>query len=341
MKGIGKMTKQESNLQKLKGKHPVLARLLKYEEGGANLLIPSVVMETGVDGVLQPVIEIVQLSSLCNKKKKDDGDVYEQYPGLAISGQGLFKLSSAACVEWDYQASERTANERDYTAYKAVGGIRKADGKRYPMYAERDIDMITTEQDIRERNEKATKYKKSEADIQKEIAQIRKFKLATTTTKAQNAVIRKLLGVKSVYSKAEIDKPFVVLRFSFQPDMSNKEVTKMLIDRFIASTGQIYGGETRPQLPATTPEKDEPIDVTPKNKLTPIERIDESEDEKKTFSEMNLDDQIAVLNHLIDQKGYNPSNLKKPFDDWEDQYLFDFFKHLNSSKDKKDDEIPF
>lgn len=347
----------ESQLEKLKGNHQILEKLKKYEEAGANLLIPSIIMETGIDGILKPVIEIVQLSSLCDKKKKDDGDVYPQHPAFAISGQGLFKLSSAACVEWNYQASERTANERNFTAYQAVGGIRKADGKLYPMYAERDIDMITTEDDIRRKNETA-KYKKSEADIQKEIAQIRKFKLPTTQTKAQNAVIRKLLGVKTVYTKAEIDKPFVLLRFSYQPDMSNKDITMMLMQQFIGASRQIYGGvgdakqiDHEPVIDIEKAfhhaEEVKPDPVTDekaagKEETPATNGNNKPPTREEVFEGLNKAEKVEQLIKGMEQKGYEGKATEKSVETFSDKQLLGFFKVLDEMPDKEtEDEIPF
>ena len=337
---------EKSKLSKLKGDHEIIDRLAKYEKEGANILIPSIVIETGIKGILQPAIEALEFSS--NPK---EGDVYPQWPGLALTGKALFDLSSAACVEWNLQASERTANERDYTAYKAVGGIRKADGKLYQMFAERDIDMITIAKDIRDKNALAeAKDKKSEAKIVAEIAQIRKFKLPNSQTKSQNAVIRKLLGVKNVYTKAEIEKPFVVLRFSYQPDMDDKDIAKMLMNQFMGANRQIYGPGAAQQI-AHEPV----IDIEPAEVVEPEpEEKPETEQPKKETCEPSRQEvfegydkkaKIETIKKAMEIKGYDGPATPEAIGNFSDEDLNGFFKKLDAMENKKeetpDDQPPY
>ena len=88
----------------------------------------------------------------------------------------------------------------------------------------------------------------------KQTEEARKHGLRNCETRAINAVIREL-GVRQKYTKAELAKPFVVVRVMFQPDMSDPEIRRMAAASHFGAVGALY-----PQSAIATSD---PIDVTP------------------------------------------------------------------------------
>lgn len=250
----------------------VFQQIEKAKQEGANLLMPS----THIEGLSQfhaPVLETVLLSS-----NPEDGDVYEHdkekegpKKKWRPTKQALMKLSVCAGVIWSVQESRRLDNgaNRDYIAYRAVGGIKKADGQPVFFSADYDIDFEVMEEEIRDSYEKKAQYQRDKTDKEKkeyvefcthrDMMQKRKFKLRLCEAGAMNRVLRMLLGIKQAYTTEELKKPFVMARIVFKPDYNDKEVKKAILDAHIRATFGVYG-------PAAAPgrsDRAETIDITP------------------------------------------------------------------------------
>lgn len=76
----------------------------------------------------------------------------------------------------------------------------------------------------------------------------------TTSEKAQTGailrVIRALLGIKGTYSKAELEKPFVVPTVTFAPDYTDPTVRNAMLQQGMNSMGNMFGTSSTP--PAIT-----------------------------------------------------------------------------------------
>lgn len=250
------------------------------KQAGANMLLPSTHIE-GLSEFHAPVLERVLLSS-----NPDDGDVYAHDNASAgprkkwrPTKQALMKLSVCAGVIWSTSETRRIDNgaDRNYIAYKAVGGIRKADGQPVFFSGEYDLDFEVMEEELRESYEKKAAYlKKGDSPnlrpataqekaeyidycVKRDLLQKRKFKLRLCEAGAMNRVLRMLLGIKQAYTTEELAKPFVMARIVFRPDFSDKSVRDKFIDASIKAMTGIYGADAA----ARVPEKAEPIDVTP------------------------------------------------------------------------------
>lgn len=301
-----------------------------YKKEGANLLMPS----TSIAGLSEwhaPVVEKVFLSS-----NPDDGDVYphdntdDEGNGkkkFRLSKQGLMKLSVCAGVIWSVEQSRRLDNgsNRDYCAYRAVGGLRKADGQPIFFSAEYDMDFEVIEEELRGSYEaKANKYKKDKtaADkaayvdfcVKRDLLQKRKHKVKLCEAGAMNRVIRELLGLKNAYTATELQKPFVMARIIFKPDYSDKEVRAKLIDASIKSMMGIYG----PQAVERGIKEAEPIDITPKDTEEPeddwpdVQELGSTFPPVGVFEGLSAEEQEKYVNALVEQKKYDlPGYMKK------------------------------
>lgn len=76
----------------------------------------------------------------------------------------------------------------------------------------------------------------------------------TASEKAQTGailrVIRALLGIKGTYSKAELEKPFVVPTVTFAPDYTDPTVRNAMLQQGMNSMGNMFGISSTP--PAIT-----------------------------------------------------------------------------------------
>lgn len=324
-------------------KNAASSAIEKAKDEGCNLLLPSQQIE-GLSEFHQPIIERVQLSA-----NPEDGDVYAHDNGAdglkkkwRPTKQALMKLSVCAGVIWAVDKSRRIDNgaDRNYISYRAVGGVRKADGQPVFFSGDYDMDMEVIEEELRELYAGKAKYlkkgekpnqrdatEKEKAEyidycIRRDLLQKRKNKLKLCEAGAMERVLRMLLGIKQAYTTEELSKPFVIMRVVFRPDYNDKEVRARMIDASIKAMTGIYGGDAISQVPK--PEA-EPIDVTPiddengKDPCPPpaepeptAEAAPEPEKEEPPsidpevdFANMEASDQSGVIERMAKRKGYN------------------------------------
>ena len=261
----------------------VSTELEKWKAKKANLLMPTTLI-AGLSEFHKPVIETVYLSS-----NPDDGDVYphdDAKPGpqkkWRPTKQALMKLSVCAGVIWSTTESRRIDNgaDRNYIAYRAVGGIRKADGQPVFFSADYDLDFEIMEEELRDLYEKKTKAdwmkNKTAAEkaeyvdfcVHRDMLQKRKNRLKLCEAGAMNRVLRMLLAIKQAYTTEELSRPFVTMRITFAPDYTDKEVRARLMDASIQAMTGIFG----PQAALNHDiRKAQPIDVTPIEDEEPAE----------------------------------------------------------------------
>ncbi|MCE5211878.1 MAG: hypothetical protein LLG40_10025 [Deltaproteobacteria bacterium] len=256
----------------------ISTELEAYKAKGANLLMPSTHI-AGLSEYHHPIIETVKLSSNPN-----DGDVYP-HDNAAIgpekkwrpTKQALMKLSVCSGVIWSPSETKRTDNgqSRDYISYKAVGGIKKADGQPVFFSAEYDIDFEVMRDELvdqytkkAEAKDKQGNYYRKTAEeraeyvdfcVNRDMIQKRKFKLRLCEAGAMNRVLRMLLGLKQAYTTKELEQPFVMARIVFRPDFSDAAVRKQFVDASIKAMTGIYG----PQALDQEIRDSKPIDITP------------------------------------------------------------------------------
>lgn len=76
---------------------------------------------------------------------------------------------------------------------------------------------------------------------------LRKTMAEKAMTGAQLRVIRSLLGIKSGYSRYELERPFVIPRVTFAPDLADPTVKMAMIDRGLNAATAMFG--TRNSVP--------------------------------------------------------------------------------------------
>lgn len=140
------------------------------------------------------VPQIVVITQSAETYKVDGGK-------LALSKSALDKIATAAGISWDPDRSGRVDDGSDpaYCHFRAVGTVRDPDGTTRTITGERVIDLRPGGAD-------------AEGASERQIAQQRKFLLPLAESKAKNRAIRQACSVRSSYSPAELQKPFVALK---------------------------------------------------------------------------------------------------------------------------------
>jgi hypothetical protein len=195
-----------------------------YPEERFIALFPRKVMSQ-VNPMLAPVIETVVL----NPDHVNGGDVYESQDlkqgHVALTKVALRRLMSLAGLSM-------------------VDSRRMDDGSE-PMYV---LWQVTVEMHVpgRPRPERAigTKEIRLSGDAVKgwspaRLGKAREHMIRMAEAKACNAAVRDLLTLKQQYSRAEIAKPFVVMRW--EPNMAHPAVAERFLDNLLPATTSAYG----------------------------------------------------------------------------------------------------
>ena len=338
----------------------VLLEIEKAKRAGMNVLIPNTHIE-GISEFHMPVIAYVPLSP-----EPVDGDVYfhNESGKFALTKQGLMTLSKEAGIVWHPTETRRVDNrgDRDYVAYRAVGGIRMADGSIvWAPPGEYDMDFEVIEEKLRAQYEKNGKKAKKAGDelenyiaycVKRDLLHKRDHKIKLAAAGAMNRVVRMLLGLKPGYTKQELKQPFVVARIVFKPDYSDPEVKKRMIDKGLESLTSIYGDiPSHPQLSTDDAVADDESGVGPiaepetgkkeeSKKPEPPEEpeADTMSHKKADFEAADEKGQIDTLKTLAKRKGYDLKQLTKPLDEFTDDQRGGFFDKLMEMADL---DMPF
>lgn len=346
------------------------AKLLEeYAKKGYNILTPSITLE-GLSPHHHATVETVVLSP-----KLDIGDVYPHQKEkdqtkvearkFRIAKQGLDKLAVLAGIIWHEQGGSRrvdNAADRNYVAFEAFGAIRKADGQLVPVKAFYDLDFIAIEEDLvvqyaqKNDGQKKKEWRKEGEERQeyidfcvgRDMRSKRKHRSTLCESGARNRVIRALLGIKKVYTGAELSKPFVCIRITYQPDYNDPEVKRILTLASIGAQAAVYGLPTQAKLPPPdqaeyhTLEEGETIDA--EDVETEPNGVDDEEEpgDDNDFENWDRFSQLTHIGVLATQKAYDLKDLLKRMDKSLDEFSGPQLQSLHDKlNDMDDDDIPF
>lgn len=348
--------------------------LAQAKKDGWNILTPSITTE-GLTPLHAVTVEKLELSP-----DPKDGDVYpHDKEKFIIHKQGLEKLSNLAGIELIKTVRTDSGSDRQYISYQAGGFIRKADGSVVMCVKTYGMDFEVIEEEVREMyQERMASYSKNKGPkewpnflddrqksewiddkTRKEVRRRRKYKDQLCESGAQARVKRDLLGLKTFYTKEELQRPFVVVRIVLKPDYEDPAIKRMLTQAAISAQGQLFGipeqappmigGSTTPPAQITHHETGEDIEpaalpngdvtdadytMTPPNDAAP----DPAEVARQDFEGADVKSKISILNKLITRKNYDKSQLKKPLEEFTEPQLVSFYDALS---DMPDDDIPF
>lgn len=154
-------------------------------------------------------------------------ETYAVAGGVALHKTALNRIAKAVGISWDPRQSHRTdrGDIPNFASYKAVGHFRDFDGTWRTIEGEKQMDLT-------DGSERAKTMKPGE------LSEARKFVAEHAQTKAQLRAIRSL-GIRSSYSKEELDKPFVCFRLIFTGQSDDPETRKVFAE---ATAKAMLGG---------------------------------------------------------------------------------------------------
>lgn len=226
--------KPETGLQKLTVSGGAITTPADYERSvalwqqeHAHVLSPAVSF-SGLPAQHVLMASLVKLSP--DPSPNGPGDVYQDNfflkgQDVAIAKIGLSKIAQVAGISLDTERMD-SRTIQFYWEVKATAKWIGFDGTPQSCQA-------TVEYDLRDGSPRLKGFTASQ------IEQARKHGLAGAETRAINRAIRQF-GVKQKYTKAELEKPFVVVRVTFQPDMSDPVQRAMVTQQRLAGTNALY-----------------------------------------------------------------------------------------------------
>jgi hypothetical protein len=245
-------------------------KLAAYDPRKFNVLTPVVTFgDAPLARHLAPVVMVVQI-------RAEAGHTYQSrafHKGdeQALSAGGLAFLSKIANVEWGEEGYSRQADYEQYPGelagrpfthvriqWEAKAGIRLPNGAWFWQPKSKTIDTGLLAEAMADEDLASIKkgWNKGwvEADIpervRRRILQVRENIESLAETKAQNRVLRPLLGVQSKYTNTELAHPFVVP--VFQEDPESIPITER-VARGHRAAEQLYG--SGPALPSGSREE--------------------------------------------------------------------------------------
>lgn len=210
----------------------------RWQEDHAHILSPAISF-SGLPAQHELMASMVKLNP-----DPSAGDVYQD--NLFIKGQdvaiakiGLSKIAQCAGISIDTERTD-TRTVPHYWEVKATATWIGFDGTPQRCQA-------TVEYDLRDGSPRLKGFTANQ------IEQARKHGMAGAETRAINRAIRQF-GIRQKYTKQELEKPFVVLRVRFVPDMSDPVTRAAVVQQKLAGTSALYPHAALPPITAPAAE---------------------------------------------------------------------------------------
>lgn len=289
----------------------------RERQNGSIIFLPSAIVP---ESYYRPVIEKVQLTM---------DDIYVSQNKWRIRWEGLKNLAGKAGIEWSPYECRRTdsGNDKLYVCYQAVGLVRKADGKLYPVAASYDLDLELIKEELEDSYRKKAREENKNQDwidycVKRDWFHKRTHKLTLAESGAKARVVREILGLQSQYSNKDLllNRPFVMVRFII--DHQNPDVKQVLLSAARDNMSAIYGGSLPQALPRfksaasddnvidiphTHPE--EPANQPPETNSHPEPPFEPSKPQADSqivdFENSGVETQVMTLETMARQKKYD------------------------------------
>ena len=228
----------ESARQMITSPQALADRIREWREV-AHVLTPAVQI-SGIAQQYAVAVSVVVLDTTVDRRgigpevyslgDDDKGVPWLSKGEAAIAKVGLLKISQAAGVTWDPRYCGRTDDrkERYYWEYKAVGTYIDFTGTPQTIQA-------TFELDLRDGSPALKGFTPAQIDATRRVG------LRICESKAMNAAIREL-GIRQKYRKADLEKPFVVFRVMYVPDLKDPMQRQLYAERGLGATNLLYPG---------------------------------------------------------------------------------------------------
>jgi hypothetical protein len=236
----------------------MLRRQLEALMDQFNIIAPPVQVIGGFAAGYTMVASVVKINAEIN----DDGQGPETYLDRgfmkshqrALNRVGLARIATAAGVKWTPTCGRRDDETKpNYWAFAAEGLIDTPDGQYSVLTGNVEVDLRDGSAQIggwtpqawaalvkeNERRRGDDQVKSIAGWTDRRVMQARQRGLALAETKAKNRAIRSI-GVQQVYTVKELEKPFIIFRAMYQPDMSDPVIRQMVAARALHGRSMLY-----------------------------------------------------------------------------------------------------
>lgn len=251
-RGGTELARQDDKLSRLTGTYRVASEAnsrMEWAQRNCHLIAPATSVGALPEGC-GIAMSLVQVDAAL--------DTYDVGMGKrGLSKSVLQRLASALGVSWDPSASGRldVASDPYYCRWRAVGQYRSFDGQLQVMHAEKELDLRDGSPTCQALEAQA---KRSNRTANGQIREVRAHIQSHAETKAQLRAIRSL-GIKTSYTKAELDKPFVAARVMFTGQTDDPELRRVFAaktaDSFLSGSRSLYGGPGSVPMPSIEPKR--------------------------------------------------------------------------------------
>lgn len=203
-------------------------------------------------------------------------DAYPVEAGLALNGRSLSRLDHLAGLVWKPSVIRYDPSRPYICQAQAEGLIQDLDGTWRNATASRTVDLQDGSPDalaLSSKSQRALQRARSN------IAQV-------AETKAKNRVRRELLNLKPIYSREELEQPFIVLKLVPVIDMQDPAIKRMIAAQFIGAAGSLFGQSAYGSPTVGEYHQPQPM---PAAVIDPIGSHDESWDEEVDHAEFEVE----------------------------------------------------
>jgi len=239
----------------------------KYRRPDVNLILPAVPLSSELAFGHKVKVSLVQIDT-----NPDHGEIYKVgwrngADVYALGKPALEKIAHAAGIQFQTRRIDDRSNS-DFCEFECQGGMRNESGMpivqgRTKAFNMPDVRAESLEQ--RTKSNERAQAKKTPAqiadDVDREMAQFKKHIVARTETGAILRLIRGLLGIRQQWTAAELAKPFVLMRVDFQPDASDPDVKRFLLEQGANAGRALYHQPPPMARPTEAQFVDEPDEV--------------------------------------------------------------------------------
>lgn len=216
---------------------------------------------------LRPVAIDVRIDSQTGKPLS--ADVYQDERDktkFGLSRIALDKMAAAANLSWHPAYTGRVDDESElfFRRYRACGVVRGLDGTPRIITKHKSIDLRVSEwrEETKTNRRDNSTYKvrvvveggkDALGMTEKALAQARQFIDEQCETKAMNRVIRAFAFIKGLYTKEELQRPFVIAALVFTGETDDpelrREVAKAMVQQATNATTALFG-----PVPSVSPQ---------------------------------------------------------------------------------------
>jgi hypothetical protein len=261
-----------------------LKKKMEGYKGVAHMLTPFA--RTSIDAIPQGFSVSIRARTV--SRVKEDGEVYKvegswesgdrESDVYALTKLGLQNLAQLAGVEWVSCYRSDDAKDPHYCSYKVAVNIIDVDGSRRNVENEYSLDL-------RDGSERVRKLTAGEKPKLKQLSQARSYIGQYAESNAKSRAIRELLGIAPSYTKAEIIKPFVILKVNPIYDMNNPIIQAMVMAKHLGAEKELFGILQAAQNASVAQlfQRQEPAQVAPAQPMQALPPAPESHGETEVL----------------------------------------------------------